>query len=155
MWNWNKYSLTSTLCFLGFILAILSSSQKSGEKYTELLKFSEIKVCLLFNCLILQFAHNLGTTAPIQAGFSAKCTSPNEHFNQIENWKCYMCEFQMISLDLITNVHLSELQGKPTVITQGIQLCDIWALYSTFNYYLSFFFNSTNLIFQVKLSLWL
>ncbi len=30
-------------------------------------------------------AHNLGTTGPIQMGFSAKCTSPGEHFNQIEN----------------------------------------------------------------------
>ncbi len=27
-------------------------------------------------------AHNLGTAGPIQVGFSAKCTSPNEHFNQ-------------------------------------------------------------------------
>ena len=30
-------------------------------------------------------AHNFGTTGPIQVGFSAKCTSPNKHFNQIEN----------------------------------------------------------------------
>ena len=30
-------------------------------------------------------AHNLGTTGLIQVGFSAKCTSPNEHFIQIEN----------------------------------------------------------------------
>ncbi len=26
-------------------------------------------------------AHNFGTTAPIQVGFSAKCTSPNEHLS--------------------------------------------------------------------------
>ncbi len=30
-------------------------------------------------------AHNLGTTGPIQVGFSAKCTSTNKDFNQIEN----------------------------------------------------------------------
>ncbi len=30
-------------------------------------------------------AHNLGTTGPIQVGFSAKCISPNGHFNQKEN----------------------------------------------------------------------
>ncbi len=29
--------------------------------------------------------HNLGTTGPIQEGFLAKCTSPIEDFNQIEN----------------------------------------------------------------------
>ncbi len=31
-----------------------------------------------FNC------YNFGTTGLIQAGFSAKCTSPNEDFNQME-----------------------------------------------------------------------
>ena len=32
-----------------------------------------------FNCC------NFGTTGPIQVGFSAKCNSPKEDFNQIEN----------------------------------------------------------------------
>ena len=41
-------------------------------------------------------AHNLETTGPIQAGFPAKCTSPNEHFNQIENSKCHMFDFRLI-----------------------------------------------------------
>ncbi len=45
-------------------------------------------------------AHNLGTTGPILVGFSAKCTCPNEHFNQ--NWKCHMSEFRLISIDHIT-----------------------------------------------------
>ncbi len=35
-------------------------------------------------------AHNFGTTGLIQVRFSAKCTSPNKHFNQIENWKCHI-----------------------------------------------------------------
>ncbi len=30
-----------------------------------------------------------------------QCTSPNEHFNQIENWKCNMFYFRVISLDCI------------------------------------------------------
>ncbi len=46
--------------------------------------------------------HNFGTTSPIQRGFSAKCTFPNEHFNQIENWKCHMFAFILISLNRIT-----------------------------------------------------
>ena len=44
----------------------------------------------------------LGTTGPIQVGFSAKCSSPNEHFNQIENLKYHMFDFRLISLDCIT-----------------------------------------------------
>ncbi len=32
--------------------------------------------------------HNFQTTGPIQIGFSAKHTSPNDHSNQIEN--CYV-----------------------------------------------------------------
>ena len=43
-------------------------------------------------------AHNFGITGPIQVGVSAKCTSPNKHFNQIENWKCHMFDFRLISL---------------------------------------------------------
>ncbi len=43
--------------------------------------------CFLFeNPSII--AHNFRTTGPIQVGFSAKCTSPNEHFNVLEDWKC-------------------------------------------------------------------
>ncbi len=37
-----------------------------------------------FNC------YNFETAGPIQVGFSVKCTSPNEDFNDIENWKCHM-----------------------------------------------------------------
>ncbi len=35
-------------------------------------------------------------------GLSAKCTSPNENFNQIENWKCHMFDFRLVPLDRIT-----------------------------------------------------
>ncbi len=47
-------------------------------------------------------AHNFEITGPIQVGVSEMYTSPNEHVNQIENWKCHMFEFKMISLDRIT-----------------------------------------------------
>ena len=46
-------------------------------------------------------AHNLGTTGLIKVGFSAKCTFPNEDFNQIKKWN--MCNFWLILLDRITN----------------------------------------------------
>ncbi len=52
--------------------------------------------------LILALVPNFGTTSPIQVGFSAKCTSPSEDFNQIENWKCHMFDFQLLPLDRIT-----------------------------------------------------
>ncbi len=45
----------------------------------------------------------LVTTDSILVEFSAKCTSPkNEHFQQIETWKCHMLDFRLISLDRIT-----------------------------------------------------
>ncbi len=43
--------------------------------------------------------YNFGTTGPIQVGFSTKCTSPNDDFDQIENWKCHMFNFRLIPLD--------------------------------------------------------
>ena len=47
-------------------------------------------------------ARNFETTEPILVGFSGKCTSPNGHFNQIENWKCHMFNFRLIPLDRIS-----------------------------------------------------
>ncbi len=59
---------------------------------------------LLFSIVLKSpsITHNFGTTGSIQVGFSAKCTSPNEYFNQIENWKCHMFNFRLISIDRIT-----------------------------------------------------
>ena len=37
-----------------------------------------------FNCC------NFGTTCPIEEGFSAKCTSPNEEFNQLKTEMSYV-----------------------------------------------------------------
>ena len=64
-------------------------------------------------------AHNLGTTGLIQVGFSVKCTSLSEHFNQIENWKCHMCESWLIPLDRITNV---VIKVKITFIQKNLKL---------------------------------
>ena len=59
---------------------------------------------ILFSIVLRIFScYNFGTTGPIQAGFSAKCTSPNEDFNEVENSKCRMFNFRLILLDCITN----------------------------------------------------
>ena len=47
-----------------------------------------------------------------QMGFTGKCNSPNEHFSQIENWKCHMFDFRLISLDCIT---YTVGKGQPSV----------------------------------------
>ncbi len=47
--------------------------------------------------------NNFGRTGPSQLRFSAKCTFPNEHLNQIETtWEFYTFDFRMISLDCDT-----------------------------------------------------
>ena len=56
-------------------------------------------------------AHNFGTTGLIKVEFSAKCTSPNMQFNQIENWKCHMFNFRLISLDRITIITWDMMLG--------------------------------------------
>ncbi len=77
-------------------------------------------------------ACNLGTTGPIQVGFSAKCTSLNEVFNQIENWKCHMCDFWLIPLDHITicslvsmmAFHLRKQQYHFMTDNMGMVMCN-------------------------------
>ncbi len=70
-----------------------------------LLRYSKKKECIsiVFYCSEnLSIAITLfGTTGSIQAGFAAKCTSPNEDFNHVENWKCHMFDFRPIPLDRI------------------------------------------------------
>ncbi len=85
-----------------FVLWTSGISQKSGAL---IVRHSQKKLkSFVFYCSENpSIAHSFGTTGPIQVGFSAKCTSPNEHFNQIENWKCHMFDFRLISLDHITN----------------------------------------------------
>ena len=64
-------------------------------------------------------ACKFGTTYPIQVGFSAKCTSPIKHSNQIENWKCHMFKFRLIALD--HNHH--HITYNMTNLEQAIRHC--------------------------------
>ena len=64
-------------------------------------------ICFVFYCFgNPSIAYNFGTTGPIQVGFSAKCTSPNELFNEIENRKYHIFDFRLTSLDRITSYSL-------------------------------------------------
>ncbi len=75
-------------------------SRKLGESIVRYSQKEELmNFVFVFYCFEnSSIAHNFGNTGPIQVGFSAKCTSPKEHFNQIENWKCHMFDFRQISL---------------------------------------------------------
>ncbi len=61
-------------------------------------------------------AHNFGTTGLIQVGISAKCTSQNEHLNQIENWNCHRLDCALISLDRITHYSIGCMNVNVTWI---------------------------------------
>ena len=85
-------------------------------------RYSQKKKCISFVFYYSEnpsIAHNLGTTEPIQVGFSSKCTSPNDYFNQIEYWKCDMFDFRLIPPDHIT--HLSNKHVLTTIAS--IFLC--------------------------------
>ena len=60
------------------------------------------------------------TVLRIQVGFPAKCTPSNEHLNQIENWKCHMFDFRLISLDRIT---YGDFGTRSWVIFRRLPLC--------------------------------
>ena len=53
---------------------------------------------LLFSIVLktLQLLIALEPLDQLKWRFLAKCTSPSENFNQIENWECHMCEFRLI-----------------------------------------------------------
>ncbi len=98
------YTYNIYICYKMAVVYVLQSKGIISRKLAALIvRYSQkwIFIVLYYseNPLI---AHNVGTTGPIQVRFSAKCTSPNEHFNQIENWKCHMFKFWLISADPIT-----------------------------------------------------
>ncbi len=64
------------------------------------------------------------STGPIQARFSAKYTCSNEHFSQIQNCKCHMFDFRLISLDRIVNSNCSNGILQMQVITGSSPLND-------------------------------
>ncbi len=104
-----------------YVLPSGGISRKSEAFYIDCEIQSEKGMHFFCFVLFLESFNNFGTTGPIQMGFSAKCTSPNEHFtfSQIENWKCYMWDFRLIPLDRITHSICQK-------ITQNFQCGDHW-----------------------------
>ncbi len=98
----SEFWLLTTVC-----VAMYASSRISWKSAALIMRYSQKRkwISIFFYCSESpSIAHDLGTTGPIQMGFSAKCTSPNEDINQIENWKYHMCNFWLIPLDHITYV---------------------------------------------------
>ncbi len=98
---------------------MLRSSGISRQSRALIVRYSQKKE--LFSFVFCCFgnpsiAYNFGTTGLIQVGFSAKCTSPNKHFNKIEN--CHMFDFRLIYLDRITYVtqHIERYQLSEDLI---------------------------------------
>ncbi len=89
---------------LSFLIMCCDWAESVGKSGALIMRYSQKKVCISFFfsfvLRILQLLTNKlwGTTGPIQEAVSAKYTSQNEHFNQIENWKCHMLNFRLISL---------------------------------------------------------
>ncbi len=84
--------------------------------------FTAVQKVMHFFCVLLLWEsfnfYNFGTTGrtgPIHVGFSAKCTSPNDDFNQIENWKCAKVNFRLIPLDHITSTILYPVFGRKRI----------------------------------------
>ena len=99
---------------------VLRSSRISRKSGALIVRYSQKKerIAVVFYCSENpSIVHNFGNTDPIQVGFSTKCTSPNEHFNQIENCNRHMFDFRLIPLDSITFDNLIHFIGvKMTAI---------------------------------------
>ncbi len=104
------YNIRQTQSFIfhhlsPYVLRSSGISRKSGALIVEYSQKRNV-VLLFFQLFWESFNYyNFGTTGPIQVRFSAKCTSPNEDFNQIENWKCQMFDFRLIPLDRLTYIY--------------------------------------------------
>ncbi len=93
---------------------LLRSSEISRKTGALIVKHS----CLILFWKSFYFC-NFGTTGPFQVGFLTECNSPNEDFNQVENWKCHMFDFWLIPPDRITFYRLisHEVSGNFSVKT--------------------------------------
>ncbi len=95
---------------------------------------------------ILRILQLLITLEPLDLfrwGFQAKCTSPNELFNQIENRKCHVFEFRLISQDRITIMmnqiwFKQEESLKKTIIWEALNIWNISRLVKIRNVYFVF-----------------
>ncbi len=69
------------------MIYVLQSKGISRKSAAWIVRYSQKKklISIVFCSKNPSIAHNLGTTGPIQVGISAKCTSPNEDFNQLDN----------------------------------------------------------------------
>ena len=104
-YSWKKHKGAMSVGSFCCGTAILRSSGISRKAAALIVRYSQKKklISIVFYCSgNHSIAHNLGTTGPIQVGFSAKHTSPNEDFNQIENRKWHMFDFRLIPLDRFT-----------------------------------------------------
>ncbi len=81
---------------------VLQFSGISKKSAALIVRYSQKKEWISIVFYYPSIPHNLWNTGPIHVGFSAKCTSLNQDFNQIENWKCHMFDFRPIPLDRIT-----------------------------------------------------
>ena len=98
--------------YLSFILGlrythVMRSSRISWKSGALSVRYSQKEhwMSFVFHCSENpSSAYNFGTTGPIQAGFSAKCTSPNKHLNQIfRKLKMSPVQFWIDFPRLITN----------------------------------------------------
>ncbi len=70
-------------------------TNKQKENDMNHLHISNQWISFVFYCIENLLAHNFRTTGPNQVGFSAKCTSPNEHFNQIDSYVQLQTDFHV------------------------------------------------------------
>ena len=80
---------------------VLWSSRISPKSGALIARYSQKKEWISFILYCFENPSNFETTGLMQVEFPTK-TSPNEHSNQIENWKCHIFNFRLISLDRIT-----------------------------------------------------
>ncbi len=74
---------------------VLRSSGISRKLAVLIMRYSQKKKWIsIVSYIVLRILQLLITSEP-----------PNEHFNQIENWKCHMCNFRLILLDSITFIY--------------------------------------------------
>ena len=107
-------------------LYVLRSSGISRKSGALIVTYSQKKKCIRFVFYCFENLLIAVTLEPLfcrRVGFTAKCTSPNEDLNnQIENWKCHMCDFQLIPLRShhICTIHLFAICFFPLSLVSAV-----------------------------------
>ncbi len=122
--KWKKVPFGRTNINLDLVYYVLLSSRISRKSGALIVRYSQKKECVsfVFYCFENPSIANFGTTGLIQVGFSAKCTSPNENFNQVENWKCHMFDFRLIPLDRIIYTTVSVWSRVTRITNLSIEM---------------------------------